>query len=378
MLVAIATPDAVDRAALLEGFRDLARRRAISRERALQANVARAALGDDVLGRLNDYLDDEQLTTYERLLLGIGLAEAGDEAAALELEQALLGRYGQQLGEWVRLWDADDDRPAQRSPELTALLSILAAAVGDDEVAAAADAYVAENPPPETLANLQRIAYIARVIERTPAPPASFSWQVDGKPQSVELGPGESHRLTLTAPQREALRLAPESGSLGVASSWREPLDPSSIAEDESIVVERSVSPAGVIRSSDLVEVTLKVNLGPATVDDCYLVTEVAPSGLAPLREGTSWRQRGGRKAAAGTGLQPWSVAGQQVSWCIWANPRKPLQTLRYEARVVNPGSFRWEPAVVQSTRAPELIRLSEAGVVDIGTAAPVADVDAR
>ncbi len=377
VLVAIATPDAVDRAALLEGFRDLARRRAISRERALQANVARAALGDDVLGRLTDYLGDEQLTTYERLLLGIGLAEAGDEAAALELEQALLRRYGEQLGEWVRLWDAEDDRPAQRSPELTALLSILAAAVGDDAVAAAADAYVAQNPPPETLANLQRIAYITRVIERTPAPPASFTWQVDGEPQSVELGPGESHRLTLTAPQREALRLAPASGSLGVASSWREPLDPGSIAQDESIVVERSVSPAGVIRSSDLVEVTLKVNLGPAAVDDCYLVTEVAPSGLAPLREGTSWRRRGGTKAAA-SGLQPWNVAGQQVSWCVWANPRKPLQTLRYGARVVNPGTFRWEPAVVQSTLAPQLIRLSEAGAVEIGGATPAEDVDAR
>jgi hypothetical protein len=380
VLVAIATPDAVDRAARLEGFRDLARRRAISRERTLQANVARAALGDDVLERLNDDLDDEQLTTYERLLLGIGLAEAGDEATALELERELLGRYGQQLGAWVRLWDADDDRPAQRSPELTALLSILAAAVGDDVVAAAADAYVAENPPPETLANLQRIAYITRVIERSPAPPASFSWQVDGEPWSVELGPGESYRLTLTAPQREALRLEPASGSLGVASSWREPLDPGTVAEDESIVVERSVSPAGVIRSSDLVEVTLKVDLGPAAVDDCYLVTEVAPSGLAPLREGASWRQRGGKKTAATTGLRPWSVAGQQVSWCVWADPKEPLQTLRYGARVVNPGSFRWEPAVVQSTRAPELIRLSEAGTIDIGSATPDmdADTDAR
>ena len=54
----------------------------------------------------------------------------------------------------------------------------------------------------------------------------------------------------------------------------------------------------------------------------------------------------------------------------MWVNPRKSVQTLRYRGRVVNPGSFRWEPAVVQSTRAPELIRLSDAATLDIGAAA--------
>jgi hypothetical protein len=324
-------------------------------------------LGDDVLLSLQDYLDDTALSVYERLLLGIGLAEAGDEAAALELERALLAEHGQQLGRWVRLWDEGDDRPAQRSPELTALLSILAAGVGDDLVAEAADAYVADNPPPETLANLQRIAYISRVIARTPAAAASFSWQLDDEPQTVELAPGESHRLALTAPQRESLRLSPLTGSLGVASSWREPLEPASVAEDESIVVRRSVSPAGPIRSSDLVDVTLTVDLGPAAVDDCYLVTEVAPSGMAPLREGTTWRPRRGQDADARVGQLPWSIAGQQVSWCVWPDSRKPVQTLRYRARVVNSGSFLWEPAVVQSTRAPELIRLSETGRLKVG-----------
>jgi alpha-2-macroglobulin len=367
LLVAIATPDAVDRIALLDGFRGLERRRDVSRERKLQADVGRAVLGDDVMASLQRYPDDEGLTLHERLLLGIGLAAAGDEAAALELERVLVARYGQQLGPWVRLWDEADARPAKRSAELTAWLSILAAGVGDDVVAEAADAYVAENPPPETLANLQRIAYISRIIERTPSAAASFSWQLDGQPRTVELAPGESHRLTLTAPQREALRLSPITGSLGVASSWREPLAPASITEDETIELVRSVSPTGAIRSSDLVDVTLRVDLGPAAVDDCYLVTEVAPSGVAPLREGMSWRQRSPKDEDAPVGQRPWSISGQQVSWCVWPDPRKPVQTLRYRARVVNSGSFVWEPAVVQSIRAPELIRLSDAGTLEIG-----------
>lgn len=244
--------------------------------------------------------------------------------------------------------------------------------MGDDAVAEVADAYVAENPPPETLANLQRIAYISRVIERTPSAAASFSWQLDGEPQVVELDAGEQHQLKLTAPQRQELRLTPLSGELGVASSWREPLGVTAIKEDEAIVLTRSVRPAGVIRSSDLVDVTLTVELGAAAVDDCYLVTEMAPSGVAPVREGKSWRDRPAKQAGAPVGLPPWSISGQQVSWCVWPNARKPVQTLRYRARVVNSGSFLWEPAVVQSTRAPELIRLTKASTLQVG-ATPVA-----
>jgi hypothetical protein len=173
--------------------------------------------------------------------------------------------------------------------------------------------------------------------------------------------------LALTAAQRESLQLTPLTGSLGVASSWREPLDLQSVSQDEAIVVGRSVSPSGTIGSSDLVDVTLTVNLGPAAVDDCYLVTEVAPSGMAPLREGSSWRPRRGEGADTLVGQLPWSIAGQQVSWCVWPDSKKPVQTLRYRARVVNSGSFLWEPAVVQSTRAPELIRLTEADSLEIG-----------
>ena len=53
MLVAIATPDAVDRTALLDGLpRPGSARQGVTASASSQAIVARAALGDDVLERL--------------------------------------------------------------------------------------------------------------------------------------------------------------------------------------------------------------------------------------------------------------------------------------------------------------------------------------
>ncbi|MGD8485905.1 MAG: alpha-2-macroglobulin family protein, partial [Chloroflexota bacterium] len=386
-LVAIAAPDAIDRAALLEALERAGSRRKVSRERRLQALAGQAALGADVLDRLYRYRDMEQLSTRERLLLGIGLAEAGDEAAALEIERELLARHGEQLGAWIRLWtdevDATDAQgtgsptkagkgsvvrsPAlEHSAELTALLSILAAAVGDDAVATAADAYVAANPPRETLANLQHVAVISRLLARAPSSPARFGWRSPDDGGQVDLGPGESHHLVLTRSQREALRLEPLSGSLVVASSWRAPLEADDLVQDKRITVDRSFTPDGTIRGSDTVEVTVTVELGPAAIDGCYLVTENAPSGMAPLRDSRSWRG-GGRDAGAKRAMQPWSVEGQRVSWCLWPTPKRPVQTLGYRARVVNNGSYRWEPTLVQAVDAPELARLGPADTIVIG-----------
>jgi uncharacterized protein YfaS (alpha-2-macroglobulin family) len=46
-------------------------------------------------------------------------------------------------------------------------------------------------------------------------------------------------------------------------------------------------------------------------------------------------------------------VVGQRVDFCVYRDPRRPVQTLRYLARVVTPGAYRWEPAVLQSSLVP-------------------------
>jgi hypothetical protein len=112
--------------------------------------------------------------------------------------------------------------------------------------------------------------------------------------------------------------------------------------------------------------VTVAVKLGPAAIDGCYLVTEAAPSGLAPLRDSRSWRG-GGRDAGTKRVMQPWSIEGQRVSWCVWPDAKRPVQKLGYQARVVNSGSYRWEPTLVQAIDAPELARLGPAETIVIG-----------
>jgi hypothetical protein len=73
------------------------------------------------------------------------------------------------------------------------------------------------------------------------------------------------------------------------------------------------------------------------------------PSGLAPVA--TPLYGWGGDPQL----IAPYEVEGQRVSWCVGRDPRRPTQRLGYAARVVTPGTYRWEPAVIQSLAAAEL-----------------------
>ena len=93
----------------------------------------------------------------------------------------------------------------------------------------------------------------------------------------------------------------------------------------------------------------LTATFAASAPEGCYDVVELVPSGLAPLATGLGHRQRGGV-------TWPSSVVGQQVRFCAGNDRRTgPRSTLRYLARVVNAGTFTWEPAIMQLPQAPEL-----------------------
>ena len=141
----------------------------------------------------------------------------------------------------------------------------------------------------------------------------------------------------------------------------RVPVAPSSLRPNPDLTLTRTI-PTGPLPTDRLVEVNLTATFAPGTPIGCYDVAEFAPSGLAPLtgaREGTDER-----------GITwPSSVVGQEVRFCAFNGvDAGHVARLRYLARVVNEGTFRWEPAIMQLPSAPELLAISSTGTATIGT----------
>jgi hypothetical protein len=305
------------------------------------------------------------LTPVEQLNLGLAAAALGDGATALRMETALLRSYGQRQGPWVRLAVG---KTLDEGIHATSLLAMLAAEVGDP-VADAADAHVSTHPTRESVTTLLQVGYVQAAIAHAPAAPARFAYTVDGVRREKDLAPGQAFRLVLAAGQAASLRLDPLSGSTGVASSWEAPAGLASTPVDPAVTITRTRSPSGDVPAARVVTVRLTLDFrGTLAQNECYEVTDLAPSGLVPVSRLEGWPQTDeeGNPATSDV-LDPYAIEGQRVRFC--AQPvvaGSHIVMLRYYARVVTVGTYVWEPAVAGSSLAPAGVARTKATTIVI------------
>jgi len=354
-LAALADDPGLDADHLRMQFQDvLSGDAASSRERRIIALTGLAALGDPVLADIRTAAKRTDLRTVERSWLAVAAVAAGDEALAGRLERAVLDAHGERLGPWVRV----HERSAELTATTTAILAIAAAGIGDP-VAGDMDAFLAANPPEDTVLDLQRALAARAWAERVPGAAAVASLRVDGTTRRIDFSPSAPTSISLTPAQLATASLSPVRGSVLVTSYWDGPLDARSLHATNVTTFTRTVGPTGTIPVDGLVTVEFIVRLGADADHGCWQVTDLVPSGLAPVWAGSSW-YRGHEwdeedgSSIADSVISPWNVAGQRVDFCVSPDPKQPTQHLRYVARVVSPGTYRWESPVIQSSIVPD------------------------
>ncbi|MBI3748565.1 MAG: hypothetical protein HY262_06945 [Chloroflexi bacterium] len=354
--VAVLAPDALAVSELREALESIRDASTTGRDLQIAALAGLAGLGEPVLDELRTAARQPALSPTERIYLALGFEAVGDDPSAVTLERGLLESDGERLGPWVRLRDT---RTADGA-DATALLSVVAAGVGDPAAAALAD-YALAQPATDAVNALELAAYAERALARMPAGAASFAYTVAGRRTVVRLEPGESFTLRLTASQAASLSAAPISGEVGVTVEARVPATPSNLRPHPALSLER-VALAQPIASDRIIEVSLTATFAEGAPDGCYDVVEVVPSGLAPLDVG--WGATDERGIT-----WPSSVIGQEVRFCAGNDPATGRTAkLRYLARVVNEGWFAWEPAILELASASELVAVTPAWTTRIGT----------
>lgn len=333
-----------------------------TREQRMYALAGLAGLGVPVLPQIQVAAADQRLTIREQLMLGLGAAAIGDAATARAIAARLWAAHGERLGDEARLRVGDS---AADITDATARMAVLAAATGDP-LAPALWAYVAANPSTDVPYELLGVAYVDRLIDRLPVEPGTFAYTIDGKRTVIELDTGETFQLTLTAAQRASLRLEAIEGSIGLATTWREPVAASTLGRDPDVTIRRARTPAALVGAADLVRIDLTVRFGPKAPGVCHQVTEPVPSGLIPIGPMTGSPYLDDEGDIPPDVTSPFTVVGQRVMFC--AEPTKKQRTvrLRYYARVITPGTYVWEPAVVESRTAPDRAALTPKAAVRI------------
>jgi alpha-2-macroglobulin len=340
---ALVVPNLLDRGWLVEVLRTWADEEQATRERRVVALAGLAGLGEDVLPELLGY-DAATLTVREQLWLALGLAAAGDEGAARVIERSLLDTAGQRLGPWVRLATGTtlDD-----TLEASGLLLLLAGRLGDP-LAHEVSSYLLDVDSGEHIFPLEQIGYVSGMLDRLPRESGRFAWTVDGERHEVELQPGGAFTLVLTSQQRATLALERLDGKLAVVTTWT--TSDAELPNSSTISVRRTVTPSGDAPDDRLVHVRLEVTFGAQSPPGCYRLVDLTPSGMSAVAATAAWPDEEEESPSAN---QPYSVVGQRVEWC--AGPADLTHVYEYAARVVSPGTYRWEPAVLQFELSPGL-----------------------
>jgi uncharacterized protein YfaS (alpha-2-macroglobulin family) len=313
----------------------------------IEALAGLAALGEPVLDQIDSAAMLTDLTPIEQVYLALGALFAGDETLAGSLEQQLLAAYGQRGGAQARL--NLNDTAGDANTVATAWLAIVAASLGDP-IAADMDAWLAVNPPKTTTVAAQRALAARGWAMRVAGAPAVATVTIGGSAQEFSIAAGQPRSFTLTPAQAAGAVITPVSGTVLSVQTWDSALDPASLTPVPGVTVTRTVSPSGSISLTDTVTVTYAVDLDKQTQSTCWQLVDMVPSGLAPLAN-NAWQPTEGD--GAWPGETPSSVTGQRVEFCVGMDPKRTEYTVRYNARVVAPGTFAWEPAVLQLVSNP-------------------------
>lgn len=125
----------------------------------------------------------------------------------------------------------------------------------------------------------------------------------------------------------------------------------------------RTFTPFPEIPDDALVEVRLTATFGLHVAAGCHEVSDLVPSGLAPIEHYQDWPYS---DPPAPSFVWPYRIEGQGVSFCVGPSTKSRTVNMRYFARIVTAGTYTWEPAVIQSALAAESINLTTSREVTI------------
>lgn len=340
--VASVAPDTFGRNALAQYFRKVLDDPDETRERSIVALFGLAAVGEPVLDSIDGVAGAADLSPRERLYLGLAALAAGDETVAREQYRQVVLRYAERRDPYVRVRAGVDQDDIL---ELTALAADLGAGIGDPAAAPMFE-YTQANATTDLLVELEQISYLSRAVPRLSSAPVRFSYVVDGQRKEQTLEAGRSFSLSLSPEQLAQLDPKTIDGNVGVATYFQTPFDPATVSVDPDVTVRRVVDvDGGGISEGDVVEVRLDYTLAPQSLDGCYQITDIAPSGLRPIT-------RPRRYDPSFETLYPYLIDGQRVSFCAYRN--QPYHPAAYFARVVTKGEYVADPATIQSQQSAD------------------------
>lgn len=340
-------PEGFDRNSLVQYFFKKLEDRKSTKEEVTLALYGLASLDQPVLTRLTTWLERDDLSVNERLYSALAAFELGDRENARKIYLDVLSQYAQikEPHIVVKVGTTVDEELGT-----TALTAVLGAQLNDPRQYGLME-YLRFNRPKETLLNLEELAFVQAAVTRFSERSSKVTYEYDGRETAIDLAE-HSYRYPIEIQPGGALTIKQVDPDLMATINTAVPLQQSAVKKDPDISIRRMYYVNGKqtnrFKETDLVEVRLIPELSDRALDGLYQITDVLPSGLVPMTKMYYGGERYDCKY-----WYPYDVDGQKVKYLIdkqWTKSYCGGGYIKYYARVKTKGSYRAEPAILQST----------------------------
>lgn len=333
---------------------------------------ALAALGHAELPFIN-YLKNNASTTLEaKVYLALALDKIGDGEGARELYYDQLLPQLKTDGGQAHL-EAGPDKG--RNTKLTAIFGILISrlepALESQNLKMVMD-YLAANPLKDDTIVLEQAMIIKNEIAKADQADSALEYRTADRNGKIDLSKGQSFQLTLSERELQTLSFSNIKGAARAISYYEAYADPASMSTSKAVSVDRQYLVNGKavseFQEGDLVTVRLTPRMGDEAPDGAYQVVEYLPSVLKPIVRGYN------PEVQPGAQCDPIWYPVRTTDDAVYFNIGKWFQatdlckqrTINFRARAIGKGSFKAQPAAIQSLENLELLNLSREEAVSV------------
>jgi uncharacterized protein YfaS (alpha-2-macroglobulin family) len=319
-----------------------------------------SVLKEPVLLDLDKAAEVKNASVKDLLYIALAYCELGELPKADKIYIEKLASHIKSYKPYYRINTGNDNDDIL---ECTALAAILASKLEKPQKAGFYG-YCTSNDTKDITITMERLMYISEEIKKAKDTAASFSYTLNGKTHTESLENGRSFTLTLPSQNLEDLKINTVSGDISMVSMFKKPLNGVK-NPDKNLTIEKAYysvkrnDTKNTFKQNELVKVVLKWNASKQSIDGSYHITDYLPSGLKPIDNPTNM------------GVDPNSNEisymesdGQKVTFYV--NKDQKEKTLTYYARVISPGTYKAESAIIQSERSKESLNVSDTSTIVI------------
>jgi hypothetical protein len=336
-----------------------------TREQVGVALFALSGLDEPILVQTEKFAALPDLKDKEKLYAAIALSRLGDTETARGIYNEIMKAKGEKMDPYLRVKESDNK---DEILSLTSLAAILAGSLGiaDNEQLWN---YVRHNYTEEILIDLEKLIYVSETLPRLAPGAVSFTVNLPGQKIDKSLEHGDRFRMQVTAADLAAISFSNIKGQVGLVSSYSAPEANIAPQNDSYVSLRREYYANGVktdaFKESDIIEIRIYPVFKAASPDSGYQVTDLLPSGLAI---NTGLYYRGDNYSCSN--YYPFDISGQTVKFYISKDylnsPNCGRDYFSYYARVINPGQYKAEPAIIQSLASSEVKNYTNADTITI------------